>query len=221
VFDPANIAEAVRGLGKPQGTFIYKQGRPAQILGIIWNLHSAVRMLDDHSGGFVQSHPPPLFCNHWTFDFGGKWVKSVGLDKVVGFAQAMFNLSGADFGFLTSLEDLTAKNYIGAGMERQGLDPAVGVPGLYWLNLFSARYAEWLELDRLPTGIADKGHLAGTSTVLRFGANPDTCRDPDVLGTQSRAIQFLGERRFFNIRRPSRELEAPDWAAFPVPTSPP
>lgn len=213
VFDPTNLAEAVQSLGKPHGTFIYKQGRPARILGIIWNLYSASRMLDDHSGGFVPSHPHPLFCSHWTFDFDGKWVNRVGLDKVVRFSEAMFDLSGADFGFLTSLDDLTAKNYV-KGVERQGLDPALGVPGLYWLNLFSARYGEWLGLDRLPTEIGHKHRGANEGLVLQFGASPDMCRDLNVLETEHQAIEFLGEHRFFDIRRPNRKLDAPDWTAL-------
>jgi hypothetical protein len=209
VFDPANIAEGVRGRSKPHGAFIYEQGSPARILGIIWNLYSPVRMLDDHSGGVVPSHPPPLFCSHWTFDFDGGWVKSVGLDKVVGFTRAMFNLSNADFGFLTSLDDLMAKNYIN-GMTRQGLDPALAVPGLYWLNLFSPRYAAWLNLDRLPDGIGSKCQLPDNCVELRLGANPDTLRDPDVVEMQGRAIQIIGEDRFFDIRRPNRQLRVPE-----------
>jgi hypothetical protein len=212
-FAPANITEAIGGLSRHHGVFMYEQGRPVRILGIIWNLYSPIRILDDHSGGFVASHPPPLFCSHWTFNFDGKWVKSVGLDKVVGFTKAMFDLSRADFGFLTSLDDLMAKNYTN-GMTRQGLDPARAVPGLYWMNLFSRRYAEWLDLDRLPDSIESKAQLPGNSVALRFGASPDASRDPDVIEMQGRAIQLLGEHRFFDIRQPNHELEAPDWAVL-------
>src|SRR5207302_10975879 len=98
----------------------------------------------------VPSHLAPLrrrpvFVNLWTTYFDGRWTKKAGVEKLKELALEMLHVSNAEFGFLTTLTDLDAKNYLvtqeGACrcMSYEGKDPEYGIPRLYWLNTFGPR----------------------------------------------------------------------------------
>ena len=59
-------------------------------------------------------------------------------------------MTASDFARLTSEIDLKAKNTAPPIVSFKGLDPATGVPGLYWITFFSDEYATWLGLRELP-----------------------------------------------------------------------
>ncbi len=128
----------------------------------------------------------------------------------------MFRVTGSDFGFLTSAVDVNAKNTAPPIVSYQGLDPENGVPGLYWINLFSSGYANWLGLVNLPKELGVLRHLEDGGVLLKFCDSPDLCRSLEVLQKQRTAIDWLGPQRFFDIRFPDRKQETPDWNSIPL-----
>jgi hypothetical protein len=204
-FDRADLTKSVQWLAKPHGRFFYRKGRPIHVSGQIWNL--------THSPN--ARFPSPLFTNYWTGQFDGKWSNRVGIEKVEDFVLEMFRVTDSDFGFLTSEIDLNAKNQPAKNCSYKGLDPANGVPGLYWINLFSDEYAKWLGLRELPQEVAVLKKLAGGGVSLKFCESPDDCRSLAVLQRQQVAIEWLGPQRFFDIRFPDRKLDAPRWDHAP------
>lgn len=206
-FDPANISKPIEWLAKPGGALFYRKGRPIHVSGAMWNwTHSP-----------EARFPSPLFTNDWTGEFDGVWVKKVGIEKIVRFISEMFYVATSDFGFLTTEIDLKAKNTITTSLSYKGLDPAKGIPGLYWLNLFSDVYARWLGLEELPKELAVREKLAGGGVKLKFCESPDDCRSLEVLQKQQAAIDWIGREKFFDIRFPDRKAVTPEWAYLPLP----
>src|SRR6267154_5995323 len=204
-FDPADITKPVQWLAKPHGEFFYRKGRPTHVSGAMWNL--------THSP--TSRFPSPLFTNYWTGEFDGYWAKRVGIEKIEGFVLEMFHVTGSDFGFLTSEIDQNAKNQPAPNCSYKGLDPATGVPGLYWVNLFSDEYANWLGLSDLPKELGALKSLPAGGVLLKFCESADDCRNLEVLQKQRAAIEWLGPQRFFDIRFPERKQEVPDWNSMP------
>ena len=207
-FDPADISKPIEWLAQPHGEFFYQKGRPIHVSGQMWNL--------THSPD--SRFPSPLFANYWTGQFDGKWAKKVGIERIEAFVSEMFRLTASDFGLLTSEVDRKAKNTAPPVVSYKGFDPAQGVPGLYWINLFSDAYARWLALDELPKELAETEKLARGGVRLKFCDSPDDCRNLDVLQKQHAAIEWLGPQRFFDIRFPERKQEVPDWDNLPLRT---
>jgi hypothetical protein len=200
-FDPLDISKPVQWLAKPHGEFFYRKGHPTHVSGQMWNL--------THSP--TARFPSPLFTNYWTGQFDGYWAKRVGIEKIEGFVLEMFHVTGADFGFLTSEIDQKAKNQLANSFSYKGLDPATGVPGLYWINFFGDEYATWLGVRELPKKLATLKDLSGGGVSLKFCESPEDCRSLVVLQKQRAAIDWLGPQRFFDIRSPDRKLDVPNW----------
>lgn len=204
-FDPADISKPIRWLAKPHGEFFYRKGRPVYVTGEMWNL----------------SHPPtarfpsPQFTNYWTGQFDGKWTHRIGVNKVEEFLAEMFRVTDSDFGLLTTEIDLRAKNRPANSYSYAGMDPATGVPGLYWINFFSADYAGWLGLDHFPKELAALTHLSNGAVSLKFSDSEDDCRSFETLQKQRVAIEWLGPDKFFDIRFPERKAKTPDWNQAP------
>jgi hypothetical protein len=210
-FDPADISNAIQWLAKPHGEFFYRKGSPAQVSGEMWNL--------THSPS--ARFPSPLFSNRWTGAFDHKWAERIGIEKVEDFVFEMFRVTGSDFGLLTPEVDLKSKNRTTAAqgqihsLSYKGLDPALGIPGLYWVSVFSEELAAWLRLSELPKNLGMMKTLAGGGVVIKFGESPDRCRSPEILQQQRVAIEWLGPQKFFDIRFPDRQLDAPNWHLTP------
>lgn len=200
-FAPADLSGPVQWLAKPQGELLYRRGSPIHLSGEMWN-----RTLPPTS-----RFPSPLFSNYWTGRFDGKWAERIGIQKVEDFLSEMFRVTGSDFALLTTTVDRKAKNQGAMSQSYQGFDLALGVPGLYWINLFSDDLAGWLGLSTIPKELAFLRRLAGGGWLLKFCESPDQCRDIDVLQKQRSTIEWLGAERFFDIRFPERKLEAPNW----------
>jgi len=207
-FDPVDLGKPIEWLVQPFGEFFYQKGRPIYASGQIWNLDR----------GPDSRFPSPLFTNKWTAQFDGKWARQVGIQKIEGFVSEMFRVTASDFGLLTSEVDLKAKNTAPPIVSFQGLDPASGVPGLYWINLFSDEYAKWLGLQELPRELARLEKLVGGGVSLTFCESPDECRSFEALQKQRAAIEWLGPEKFFDIRSPDRKAVTPDWARVPLQT---
>jgi hypothetical protein len=203
-FDPTDLSEPIRWLAQPHGEFLYRKGRPIHASGVMWNL--------THTPN--ANFPSPLFTNYWTGEFDGTWASRIGVDKVIGFVSEMFRMTGADFGLLTSQSDLDAKNYLVTNdgqMSYKGLDPASGIPGLYWINLFSHEFAAWLGLTDLPMNLATCRNLADGGVLLQFGESPTQCGSFEVIRRQIVMVDWLGPEKFFDIRFPDRKLRTPNW----------
>jgi hypothetical protein len=56
------------------------------------------------------------------------------MQKVEDFLSEMFRITGSDFALLTPAVDRKAKNQGPMSHSYQGIDFALGVPGLYWIN---------------------------------------------------------------------------------------
>lgn len=204
-FDPADLSGPVRWLAKPQGELLYRQGSPIHLSGEMWN-----RTLPPTS-----RFASPLFSNYWTGRFNAKWAVQVGIERVEDFVSEMFRLTGSDFGLLTTGVDRKAKNQGPLSYSYQGADLEFGIPGLYWINLFSDDLAGWLGLGTIPKELAALKRLTGDGWLLKFCESPDHCRDIDVLKRQREAIEWLGAEKFFDIRFPDRKLDTPDWNSMP------
>jgi len=200
-FEPTDIREPISWLSKPGAIFMYRKGRPAHFAGEIWNL----------SRSPDARFPAGPFTNYWTGEFDGKWANRIGIEKIEDFVLEMFRVTRADFVLLTTEIDLNAKNQPAKNCSYKGLDPARGVPGLYWVNFFSDQYAEWLGLRELPREVAVLKKLAGGGVSLKFCESPDDCRSIEVLQKQRAAIEWLGPQKFFDIRFPDRKLDVPNW----------
>lgn len=205
-FDPADIGKPVQWLAKPHGAFFYRKGRPTHVSGQMWNLTLSP----------TSRFPSPLFTNYWTGQFDGNWAKRVGIETIESFVLKMFRVTGSEFGFLTTAIDENAKNQPAPNCSYKGLDPASGVPGLYWITLFSDEYAKWLGLRELPKELATLKELAGGGVSLKFCESPDDCRTLEVLQKQRTAIDWLGPEKFFDIRFPDRKATVPDWNNLPL-----
>ena len=200
-FDPTDISEPIRWLAETHGTFFYRKGRPAHVAGEMWNRTQPP----------TARFPSPLFSNYWTGRFDGKWAVRVGIERVEDFLSEMFRVTGSDFGLLTTEVDRKAKNTDATSYSYQGFDLASGVPGLYWINLFSDELVAWLGLSGFPEELAASKRLAGGGLSLKFCESPDRCRDIDVLQKQRAAIEWIGAEKFFDIRFPDRKLDTPGW----------
>jgi hypothetical protein len=207
LFDPADISKPIEWLAQPFGEFFYQKGRPIHVSGQMWNLDR----------GPDSRFPSPLFANYWTGQFDGRWAKKVGIEKIESFVSEMFRVTASDYSLLTSEVDLKAKNTAPPIVSYMGLDPATGVPGLYWINFFSDQYAKWLGLEELPKELAVREKLAGGGVLLKFCESPDDCRSLEVLQKQRTAIEWLGPQRFFDAHFPDRQQEVPDWTSLPLP----
>jgi hypothetical protein len=194
LFDPADISKPIEWLAQPFGEFFYQKGRPIHVSGQMWNLDR----------GPDSRFPSPLFANYWTGQFES-------------FVSEMFRVTASDYSLLTSEVDLKAKNTAPPIVSYMGLDPATGVPGLYWINFFSDQYAKWLGLEELPKELAVREKLAGGGVLLKFCESPDDCRSLEVLQKQRTAIEWLGPQRFFDAHFPDRQQEVPDWTSLPLP----
>ena len=206
-FDPGDISKPVQWLAKPHGEFFYRKGRPTHVSGQMWN----------HTRPPTARFPSPLFTNYWAGQFDGNWANRVGIEKIEGFVMEMFRVTGSDFGFLTDEVDLNAKNQPAPRCSFKGLDPAFGVPGLYWINFFSDEYANWLGLTELPRELVTLRKLVGAGVSLKFCECPEDCRSLEVLQKQRAVVEWLGPQRFFDIRSPDRKLDVPDWNRISVP----
>lgn len=205
-FDLSDIREPIRWLIKPHGEFFYQKGRPKHMTGEMWNL--------THSPN--ARFPSPLFTNYWTGGFDGKWARQVGLPKIEQFVAEMFRMTRADFALLTTEADLNAKNRPPESFSYKGMNLATGVPGLYWVNFFSAGYAEWLGLVQLRKELVPLERLPGGAVLLKFCESPEHCRDIDILQKQRAVIEWLGPEKFFDIHFPDRKAVTPDWNRVPL-----
>lgn len=205
-FDSADISKPTRWLAKPHGHFLYRKGHPLQTSGEMWNKARPP----------TARFPSPLFSNYWTGRFDGNWAVQVGLDRIEEFVSEMFRVTCSDFALLTTEVDLKTKNSDASSYSYKGLDLALGVPGIYWENLFSNDLANWLGLSGISGELAQSRKIPGNGVLLKFGDSPEHCRDNDILQKQRATIDWLGPTKFFDIRFPDRALDTPDWDRMPL-----
>jgi hypothetical protein len=217
-FNAADIDEPVRWLSQAGAAFMFRKGKPVRISGEISNESRRDLWTTDEAGNRVPwpvRTPEPLFTCRWKIYFDRSWSNKVGLATLKAFGIEMFQMSNSEYGFLTSDEDCLGKNYLvtreGLTVSREyvGLDPEIGVPGLYWLNMFGPRMAAWLGAGKLAVAEGTVERIAPDGVLLQFGESPDASRSPDVVARQQATIAILGEQKFFDINQPTRPLQSP------------
>ena len=200
-FDASDISKPIEWLASTGGVFLYRKGKPIQVSGVMWNL----------SRSPTARFPTPPFSNYWTGEFDGKWANQVGLKNVEDFVFEMFQVTKSDFGFLSTEADLKAKNTIPTSFSYKGMALESGIPGLYWINFFSDKLADWLDLNRFPNELAMPTRLRNGGVTLKFCESPEESRTLEVLQKQRAAIEWFGAEKFFDIHFPDRKAETPDW----------
>jgi hypothetical protein len=204
-FDPANIDEPTKALSRFQGLFLYRAGKPLHIEGAMWNLTLPP----------TSRFPSPLFANYWTGWFDGRWAERIGFETLEQFACKMFAVMSADFAFLTTHVDYDAKNRNSSSFSFKGMNLDIGLPGLYWINLFSSRFAKWLGVNEIHSSLAEVTQSPRDIVLLKFCQTPDLCRSYDVLKRQRAVVDWLGAEKFFDIQSPERKPTGLDWGGIP------
>jgi hypothetical protein len=211
VFNERDVGDAVDLLSASQGAFCFRSRRLRKLEGQIWNLYFEPTMLKDLDGTSVPSHSAPFFCTRWTLDFERKWARDKPhFSEIILFLKKVFIEAGADFGFFTERVDLEEKNFLG-GVERVGTDPFEALPGLYWTNFFSKRYADWLGIGKLAPDEVISIQEEESLFVVQFGPEILASRSRAVLESQATIIQTMGFNRFFDIHDRNRQCEAAPW----------
>jgi hypothetical protein len=200
-FDASHLDKYVQGLAEPHGGFLYQKGKPVYMRGQMWNRSNSPDAL----------FPSTLFSNYWTGQFDGNWARQVGMRTLEQFVFEMFDVTGSDFGLLTTEIDRKAKNVPADSFSYQGSDLGAGIPGLYWVNIFSEKLATWLKIGSLPSELASRTVLENGNMILKFCAEVEDCRDAKTLQKQRAAIEWIGSDRFFDLRSPERKLSVSTW----------
>jgi hypothetical protein len=217
-FNPDDINEPVRWLSQAGAAFMFRKGKPPRISGEITNALLRELWTTDDAGNRIPwptRIPEPMFTCRWKIYFDRFWAKKTGLGALKMFAIEMFKMSESEYGFLTTEEDCKAKNYLvirnGLTVFREyiGLDPEKGIPGLYWINLFGPRMAQWLGVGQLAVGDGTVERIATGAVLLQFGESPDASRGLEMAARQQAAIKILGEQKFFHIGQPGRAVQRP------------
>ena len=219
-FDPDNIEAPVRWLTYPGADFKFKRSRPIWIEGYIHNAKFAQTWIREGRNKprveLKPTVPEPIFSTLWT-----AWIDMIALQKkgvefLKEFVLATFHAAAGDYAFLTPEVDYIHKNFLvteddqGTTEQFVGDNPAKGLPGLYWMNVFGPLYVEWFGLHGLkevPATVVEP-HPDG-ALFLQFGESPDLCESAEVLEQQLRAREILGDSAFFDIARPNRSLATP------------
>jgi hypothetical protein len=219
LFHPSDISEPIRWLVQPGADFKFKSSKPFKTEGFISNRHFPPMWTKEKPKGDLlpvkPKHREPHFLTSWTMWIDSAALRKLGVDLLTRFAVSMFTNSQAEYGFLTSENDHEAKNFLvkelpsGATSSRfVGTDPELGVPGLYWLNLFGPKYAAWLgpQLEKVP-GVAKP--IEGGGISLIFATSPEEAEMEEVLMHEREAIALLGPEKFFDVRHPERKPASP------------
>jgi len=217
-FNPEDVAEPVRWLSQPGGQFTFRRNKPTRVQGYISNLQYREISARNNKGGpwvsIKPRFPEPVFLTRWVV-----WLDSAVAREdtaVLGrFLVRMFQVSMSEYGFLTTEEDHRKKNFQvtqdgSSTLERYvGTNPADGVPGLYWMNLFGPSYADWLGREKLRLAPGIHQSLPDGSEFIKFGEVPVTCSSPEIHKQQRDVRIALGEEKFFDIENPERRVQSP------------
>lgn len=136
---------------------------------------------------------------------------------VIDFFKKLFAILKADFGFLTLSKDYDLKNhlvveeegyikesYVGQTLEKEGL------PGLYWVNIFSKSYVEWFgksKFDKLKCW--RKEELPDGSILVQFCEKPEDSLSESTLKSQEIVKKILGNDVFFDIHKLNKHIKIP------------
>ena len=218
-FDAKDIHEPVRWLSQPGGRFKFRKSKPPRIEGYISNLRfREIRTSDSKKGPWIpvkSRFPEPAFLTRWVVWLDAAAATRLGTAVLKRFLIKMFRVSMSEYGFLTTEEDHRKKNFKvtveGASTVEcyVGTDPAMGVPGIYWMNLFGPTYAAWLGKEKLERATGIHESLPEGSLFVQFGGVPETCSSPEIVRQQRDVIAALGEEKFFNIDDPERYIQTP------------
>ncbi len=218
-FDPGDLREPVRWLSQPGGQFTFRRDMSPSVEGYISNLRRRqIRVRDSQNAPWVDlapRFPEPIFRTRWVVRLGSEVTEKPGARVLRAFLIRMFLASRSEYGFLTTDEDHLKKNFQvtlegDSTLEHNvGTDPANGVPGLYWINLFGPTYSAWLGTEKLTLSPGRHESLAGGSSVLQFGESPETCSSPEILLQQRDVRKALGEEKFSNVENAGRYVKSP------------
>ena len=225
VFNPQEIDEPVRWLSRPGGWFQFKKRKPIRVEGFIRNHRFQQTWISESRGAPLVEVAPkisePKFLTSWSVRIDRKAVEKCGVGVLKRFLCEMFVASKSEYGYMTTETDYKSKHFSAVRTESPvtngeyivteryiGCDPADGVPGLYWINIFGAQYSKWIQLGMhsIPATVEKVGEGV---TLVQYGLSPDECESVEVRERQRTTISVLGQSKFFNIESPNREVESP------------
>lgn len=192
-------------LAEPFGSVLFVQGKPKRMEASIWN----------------RAFPPqspftnPAFLTYWILDFDRSWIRRAPWPLITESFHALIQLTKADFGALTTLEEYRKKHTTRNRPSYRNGSPDLGMPGLYRVNLFSSGLARWLRIQDLPSEIAVPRVVQGGAIELVLGGTEQESTPEAALALQQAAIDWLGTEKFFNIQDPDRLLSGPEWVNVP------
>jgi len=221
-FDRNRLETPVHWLSQPGGEFKFKRTRHVKLKGVLRNRKFGSIMTRQDKKSELQPLLPrvaePRFVSAWAvwIEYGQR--ARLDIDLLKSFLLGAFQISGADFAFLTTEEDQKTKNFRvtiedwGTVEGFVGDDPEKGLPGLYWMNLLGRLYVDWFGADRIGQIRATvRQFRADGSLFLQFGEEPDDAQSESVAEMQTAVKRVLGEDAFFDITHPDRPLSAPSF----------
>ena len=120
-------------------------------------------------------------------------------------------------------EEFAARNIIDTtySLRAVGRDVRSSLPGLYWLNVFGARYVDLIGEDRLRNVPVHSVAWRGASVVVQLYAEPEDWMSSAGASVHANAVAHLGEQFFFDGAAPDRAKVAPEFGLAALTQQPP
>lgn len=142
------------------------------------------------------------------------WIEQL----LVALAEHPAVLWGAAF----DREEFAARNSDTTyGMRAVGRDVRTSLPGLYWLNVFGARYVELIGRDRLRDAPVHSVSSRGASVVVQLYAEPEDWMSSAGASVHASAVAHLGGQFFYDRAAPDRAKVAPEFGLAALTDQPP
>ncbi len=143
------------------------------------------------------------------------------IKKFIEFVRATCLWGDFDFSFVAHEDEYESKNtyYVGDHKIIAGGRLDVCLPGIYWVNVFGARYVDWLgenKFVKLPAH--SKERLRNGAQMIIARPTLASFDDKASIDQERQIRRDLGERIFFDKKNPNRDTIVPPFASERAPT---
>jgi hypothetical protein len=217
IFDPDDLSDPIRWLSQPSGEVKVKKMKPFRYEGFVENKRV--------SHFWVDSVNPPepidrdrIFVTEWCIWLKTNILKLKSLEEIKQFFINLYLVSEGDYGFLTMEKDHENKNYLitedktGTSMRFVGTNLEQCLPGVYWANIFGPLYVDMFGEEKFSTipcfskeKLSDGSYFVQSAEDIRYFENPE------MKNYVKDIIKHLGRKAFFDIRKPGRRCQVPDY----------